>query len=594
MPARATTAPPADPPPRGALARRVLLVALLAVLPYVLLAPKPMLLDAKQAIRGNETLEAASPIPVLTSDFWGRPMDVRYATRSYRPLVSLSWWIQQRTTGLSPVALHVVDIGLHATTAVLVLLLLGALVPDRTWTTAAAALWGVHPVLSEAVCSFVGRADILASGLLLCALLAQVRAARGGRPVALGALAALCVTAALFCKEYAVAFPFLILAVDLLLWRAGRRAAPLSLAALAWAGSFAGLAVYLSIRYALAGEIGGVPMIGEMDQPLVGASLSARWGTAAWLTLLGMRLLVLPTGLSYFYYGHGTLTLADGLFDPRSLAGIAVLALLAGAAIWLLERRRDPLPALAYVLFLFPLGPSLNTVSLAGVLFAERYLYVPAAGLALLAASIAAKRAAGPGPRRAALVIFVLLIGGGAVMTAKRVEDWSSLESLARSSLDAYPDSAILWQELAFAKGLEGDHEEAARLFETSIEKYDKSPKVWRNYGVSLLHLGRFGEAADAFRSALQLTPPDLGVLWRSLGRAEVAAGRFEEAAAALRRAAELMPEDAPTRDFLAQALLRRAQEHLQAGEEAPAGALAREVLELDGLPPEATSATGG
>lgn len=412
------------------------LVVVLACLPYLGLTSQPLVYDAPATVLRNEAVQSGSLSDLLSVDFWGYPLDADHGTRSYRPLVSASYAVEARLFGNSPAVLHLTDVALHALAALLVVLLAESLGLRRLWAAAAGALFAVHPVQTEAVCSIVGRADLMAAVCLLGALVLHLRAQTARQPWVLDGGALTLIAAAFLCKEYAVAFPFVVLGIDLARWwssgRRPERVVPMSLALLGL------LVAYLVMRIALMGALGGVPMLAASDHPLFEAPWIVRWSMALRLFSLAVRLLVFPVGLNH-HYRQGTLDIIDSPVHALALAGLALTlgGLLVG--IWWARRARDPLPIVAWILFVLPLLPTLNLVSLGGVVFAERFLYLPVAGLALLAAFALARACVKPGPRRVGLVGLGLVLAAGVAVGAKRVPDWGSDERLARSSIEAYP-----------------------------------------------------------------------------------------------------------------------------------------------------------
>jgi tetratricopeptide (TPR) repeat protein len=531
------------------------LVALAALAPYAALPSKPLYPDAVRSVTVHEPVRSGSLAGILSSDFWGAPMASPASTGSYRPAVSLTYAAQLHVFGEGPASFHVFDLLLHAATAVLVALLIATFVPGTRWAVPCAALYAVHPVLSEAVASVVGRADLMAAACLVGALLLHLGARSSRereRRFEIGAAALLGV--ALFSKEYAIAFPFVVAGADLALHACGRRSRDdLRRARSLWIAGILLAVLYVAVRSALSGHLGGVTVAGSSgDSPLVGLPWIARPATALWLFVPAARLLLVPIDLNHMY-GFGTLSIARGVLDPRALAGAALVLGSLGAALFAIRRLREPVPMIAWLLFVPPLVPALNTIGLVAVLFAERFLVLAAVAFALLAAWAAERYLPLSRWSIAGVLVLAALLGGA---TARRIEDWTSLETLARSAIRAYPDSASAWYELGVALGTQGRHAEAVDALTRSVEINDQSPQHWKDLGVAFFHVGRFEESAGAWRKALALSPQNLAPLWRGLGQASLLAGKLDEAIEALARASDL--GDAGAAPELADALLSR------------------------------------
>ncbi|HSM15204.1 MAG TPA: hypothetical protein VLA66_14135, partial [Thermoanaerobaculia bacterium] len=136
--------------------------------------------------------------------------------RTNRPLVKASYALQRLATGESPRPFHAVNLGLHLLTALLVLAFARRLAaraelarPDLVGALAA-ALWALHPAVVETVAPVTGRSLLLATPLMLAALLLVTGEAPPSRSASLAALGlALAATAA---RETALVLPALGLA----------------------------------------------------------------------------------------------------------------------------------------------------------------------------------------------------------------------------------------------------------------------------------------------------------------------------------------------------------------------------------------------
>ncbi|MCU0253907.1 MAG: tetratricopeptide repeat protein [Acidobacteria bacterium] len=588
-------------------AKALLAIAALAFFAYLMLAPKPLISDAVRAVTLNPVVQEKPLSAVLSSDFWGVPADAPYGTRSYRPLVTLSYALEARAFGNAPQVYHVTDMLLHAGTSVLVTLLAAMLLAGSPWALAAGALFAVHPVATEAVASVVGRADVMAAAAMLGALILHLMAGSRSSPWLWEAGALALIGAGMLCKEYAVAFPFILAVTDLAMRASGRvsradeRRQPLVLGF-----ALALLAGYLALRYGLMGALGGVPMLGDGDQPLFDQPLSVRLATALWLTAVSARFMVLPLAHDYFY-GAGTLAIVKSFLEPRALVGILLIALLVAWAARAVVRRLDPVPALAVALFLLPLAPSLNTVSVAGVLFAERFLYLPLAGFALAVGWLLARYATGPVRERAGRVVMTGIVLVFLILTMNRVGHWSSAETLAEASLRWYPSNSRAWYEVALAhakraqeleaqgkrEAARAEHAATAEAVRKSLAIENRPAQVWRTLALAEKRLGNYGESVKAYREAIRNAPIEIGVLYAGLGEAELEAGQFEAALRSLAKARELMPREPGVAALQARALVRLAQKRLLEGQVDEAIDLAQRGLDSGALSAEGTWTAG-
>src|SRR5258706_14206441 len=111
----------------------------------------------------------------------------------YRPFTTLSFLFNYAIlgNGAAPAGYHWINFLLHAINVLLVFglsLRLFNRMPDRAFLLAlsTAALWAVHPVLTESVTNIVGRADLLAAMAVLAGFRFYLKSAEsaGGRPLA--------------------------------------------------------------------------------------------------------------------------------------------------------------------------------------------------------------------------------------------------------------------------------------------------------------------------------------------------------------------------------------------------------------------------
>jgi hypothetical protein len=159
---------------------------------------------------------------ILNHSYWWSVND----SGLYRPLTTLSYLFNYAILGNGdhPAGYHWINILLHALNVFLVYLLALRLLGKLWPAVFIAAVWAVHPVLTESVTNIIGRADLLAGLALLSGLLMYLRSTEstGWRRVAwlVGLMAV--TTMGVFSKESAVAILGVILLYELTWWE-GRK-----------------------------------------------------------------------------------------------------------------------------------------------------------------------------------------------------------------------------------------------------------------------------------------------------------------------------------------------------------------------------------
>jgi tetratricopeptide (TPR) repeat protein len=202
-----------------------------------------------------------------------------------------------------------------------------------------------------------------------------------------------------------------------------------------------------------------------------------------------------------------------------------------------------------------PLPWKLGTLALlaAALLSTE---YAVAFPLLLVLSDLALARAGRGGPAKPArwvwLGAFALLAGGLVIsggLVGRRVQDWSSMERLARASVAAYPRGSESWMHLGAALAERGALDEAAAALERAIELNPREARAWTVLAQVTAGLGR--EAEAMLREILVASPDHAPTLF-NLARVLVLDGRPVEAERSLVRGLEVQ-DDARARELLEQ-----------------------------------------
>jgi len=578
--------------PRHIPGLSILLVALVAVLPYVNMLGNDFLDEDRQLIVANDYIRGgAGPVVFFTGDFWedfneGRGM-------VFQPLTVLSFAMHHQLGGLAPLACRQVNLLLHLAACLLLLFILRRQLPRGMLALSATLLFALHPVHTDAVNALLGRPQLLGATFFLGAWLAHLAARpRDGhqwkRSAWYALLAGVLFLLALLADGTTVALLPVVLLGDVLRQRRpttppppveedptddedfftpDRKAAPALLGPLgrrlagspwiSYAALTAALAQYLALRRQALGSLFGGGEIPFLDNPLASADTPVRLATAVKVLGEYLRLLIWPVNLSTDY-AFNQVRLVNSLADPGFLAAaVACFALLVAAAV-LAGSARGRIPALGILLFFCTIIPAGNFLIPLGEIMSERLLYLPSVGFCLVLASllcIAGRELCGSGsmpgvepsakPSRAwlAALLVTLIFAGYGVRTVTRNRDWRDECTLLRSAALVSPDSARVHGRLGTRQFERDEFATAARSLERAVAIHHDFPVALYMLGRARIELGDLEGAREALVRVAELRPDHPEVLL-ALGAVAFRLEEPDEAADLFRRSLELAPDN--------------------------------------------------
>lgn len=511
-----------------------------AVLPFVKTLGFGYVMDEIPAIRSNPVIHGWDSLVSVWTHGYGSP-EMPFEGL-YRPLTMFLYAIVWNLTGGWPVWFHVLALALHAGATVLIWRLLerGA---GRA-PAALAALWfAMHPVHVEAVANVANTSEILVA-IWTCALALYLVRLVEGRSDPLGAasgaptpvhavVAGLLCLAAVLSKESGAMSPILAL-VCLWGWaraRATDGAAPGPGGLKRWVPVLAAFAGAACVVVVLRGFVLGGPVTGEPIAVTGIDELSAPRRIAAMLSLA-------PTILGLLLWTP-ELNPAYGPSEfARANAALALLVLAIGAAALAaaarLAKRGDRRMLVALLWTVIAFLPASNLLIATGQILAERTLYVPSIGVAmLLALALGAARAvaqAGPArrwiwPAAAAAVLGVSGVSGW--RTFGMTEVWRSHESVHTQMIVADPANYRGWWYTAVYLGNNGRMDEAFPFVERAFRMYPADRGLRLDYADALLRRGQARRSAavaaelmasDVFRARPRAVAVYLDALGRAFG----------------------------------------------------------------------------
>jgi len=362
----------------------------------------------------------------------------------YRPFTTFSYLFNYAVLGdgEQPSGYHSINLLLHLGNVVLAYALALRLV-RRFWPAVfMAALWAVHPALTESVTNIVGRADLLAAMAVLSGFLMYLKSTEAtgwARVVWLAALA-IVTTIGVFSKESAVAILPVIVLYELVWWKERPKHQALVFGCIATALP---VAVMLFQRSAVlaASPPAEFPFT---DNPIVGADWWTGRLTAIKVIARYLWLTIWPAKLSVDY-SYNQIPLAHAA--PEDWLAYAVVSAAAIGVVLLYRWNRTCFFLASFAFLNF--APASNLFFPIGTLMADRLLYLPSFGL--LACLVLAIYACAQAPKMKVVppVVLCLITAGFAVRTWIRNLDWKTELTIAAADVRTSPKSFKLHRLLA-------------------------------------------------------------------------------------------------------------------------------------------------
>jgi tetratricopeptide (TPR) repeat protein len=529
-----------------------------------------------------------------------RFLDPSYWTQMARPLTGATFAINHAMDGFRPRVWHVTNVLVHLAAVLLAWrfarrilaraglaaggvapaaeepagkrrrkgpLAVAASVPE--WPAlAAAALFALHPLHTEAVSYISQRSEALASALYLGGLLVLFAwdRAQPQRRMKLLAAAVVLQGVGLVAKQIAATMPVAWLLAAAVLPPAAERGSswhervvrriPAALPLLA-------LSLFSAVT-----TVTGVKGSGHAGYDLPFVTPLGYVATQMRALPIYLRLVLWPAGLN----ADWLFPFSRGFSEPAVLAGAAFVAAFAAgaAALALLFQSRDGdgaaaarLAGFGALFFLVVLAPT-TLVPLRDP-FVEHRLYLASFGiiLALTGGAVAALRRLGPARARAAgtaIVMATLVALGAATVVRNRV--WQSALTLWSDASEKAPAKPRTWVNLGTALHFAGRYAEAVKAYDRALALgFDPTVPlelVVRNTALALVRLRRYEEARERLVRYLKNAPRDAGTIV-ILALVEVDTDRLDDAERSARQALALEPGLSRPHQILGQVREKRA-----------------------------------
>jgi tetratricopeptide (TPR) repeat protein len=487
--------------------------------------------DDVDYVTGNPHVQSGMSVEGVVWAFTG------FHSWNWHPLTWLSHMLDCQLFGLDAGAHKLVNVAFHIGCTVLLFLVLNRMTAAPWRSAFVAAAFALHPLRVESVAWVSERKDVLSVFFWMLTMWAYVRYVE--RQVARRYLLVLgCFALGLMAKPMLVTLPLVLLLLDV--WPLNRM--PLDQTREAWRHVLHLVREKLPLFVLSAGccvatywaQVTGGPVSAVKSLPL-----AYRLANVPISYLRYIKKLLLPVHLAVIYPLPPSVALTHALVAAAAIVIVTVLVIRVV--------RTHPFLAVGWFWYLVTLIPVIGLVQAGDRIIADRFTYVPAVGLLLMAAwglpaLLPPTRHAQAALRAASVAAIVAMMYG----TWHQVRYWQNSVTLFEHALAVTSGNYPAHYSLALALLQQGRVEEAARHLQQAVElrpEYAEANKILADI---LARNGQLDEAIRHYQVALQWRPR-----WadaeNNLGFALAARGQLQEAITHFSRALQFDPRSAAT-----------------------------------------------
>jgi len=399
---------------------------------------------------------------------------------NWHPLTWISLMADIQFFGLSPGPMHLLNVLLHLSSALLLFGLLYAMTGYAWRSCFVAFLFALHPLHVESVAWISERKDVLSAFFFMLVLWSYARYAKTLRLrwyfCALGVF-----VLGLTAKPMLVTVPLLLLLLDY--WPLERPRQPMDSG---FSGFYAAWQPFLleKVPFLLLSLISSVitylvQQKGELVVSLTNFPLSARMANSLLSYMKYIGKMFWPTDLAVLYL-HPLMAPHPPTRSWYIGAGL-LLALLTYAACWLF--RRHKFLAVGWLWYLITMMPVIGLVQVGIQAMADRYTYLPLIGLfIMLVWAVAELVARYTYVRRAAAVVGAIVVCMLMMATRRQVSYWQNSITLFRHAIEVTDDNYVMYTALGKSLETEGRLRDGFRYFVMALQIKPDYPEARAGY----------------------------------------------------------------------------------------------------------------
>lgn len=543
----------------------IIVMVALSVITYLNCLPNQFVYDDTSTLVENKLVKDwGNFLTLFTHDYFKFSGEL-----TYRPIVTLSYFIDYSIWHMNPMGYHLVNVVLHVVNVVLVYFLVLLLlrqynktqeshnqISDIGLALPTCMLFAVHPIVSEVVNMISYREDLIATAFLIASFLlfllykervvAQIPFSHslGNRDsgefplstfhrkstISLSAGAMATYFFALLSKESAIVLPALIFIYELLISRkyfTPRKTAQKIVCAPFFLGYIGVSIVYLILRFFILHNPS--EKIAYPDGSIFVNMLTMTKVLGRYITSI-----FLPFNLNADYH-------VLYLKTPFALSFLFPLFMLISIAIIAIRWWKKPVILFAILWFFIFVLPVMNIIPLANTM-ADRYLYLPIVGFCLFISTVIIHL-------RTAIrhLVIISLILFYVVMTASRNSIWRDEFTLWYTSSQSPLCSFTTYNNLGIQYNKKGYPDTALKCYQKALQKarevgFTQYATAYYNIGNAYEKKNVLQEAVSAYKKAVQIKP-DYKQTHNNLGKVYFTLNQYNDALTEYNNALKIDPD---------------------------------------------------
>ena len=485
--------------------------------------------DDKFIVSENKIFQNQKNIAFLFSnDYFNISQEV-----SYRPIVTLTYFIDYKLFGINPIPYHIENIVLHSIVCVLCYLLFLVFFQNPIISFISTLLFIVHPINSEVVNSIGYREDELSALFFLISTLCFMRIIRHIETQSVASLqihhhnlisllliANLSFLFGLFSKENCVMIP-VIMFLYVVIFYSKRRDTIYRVSTIIIPSIFLILIFYFIIRFSV------IKFAGEAGLNYIGGSIVTSLITTSVIIMRYFLLIIFPLKLSIEY----PINPISSFLNPIFLFSFLVIIFVFFSIYKFLNRNRTA--GFFSLWFFITLIPTMNFIPILNPM-AERYLYLPLIGVCGLVGSFLLQTKK---EKQKYFISFLLVISAVFMLrTFIRNYDWKDDITLAKKTIQTTPNSVKSHYNLGYYYLKANVLSQAEEEFRKAIEIDKNYAPAYNNLGLIYKELGNNDKALQYYLKTLEIdknyihTQFNLGNFYQDIGEYDKAILYYQNA----------------------------------------------------------------